>query len=469
MSVTGKTKTILGARIRKRRRELKMTQVELAHRIGISSSYLNLIEHNKRRIAGKLLNQIADALDLELEDLDGAVERRLLSTLDEIAHMPEIDNIGVEFNRTGELIGRYPGWARAIAALARSEREATEIARALADRLTHDTFLGDSVHQILSGITSVRSSGEILVDYPELDSDQRSQFNRIIYEECQNLTNVSEALATYFDKADTTERALTPQDEVEAFFETRENRFEEIEQVADTILLNSIDSTPSSRYQKAFKVAEKEFVGLIDEIISGHPGLETEIAQSRARDALLQYAVGALQIPMKVLLARVEEHKFDVESLAETFSTGVESVCHRLTALPRVPKMPRFGYYLANAAGTIISMRNLPGLVSPRYASACPLWVLYRAQQSPETILRQRALFPSGSQFVFLARARHRGATGFGQPRHYVTDMLAMSEEDAANTVYAPADNVPVEHIGSTCRSCPRQHCPHRVIDPLTG
>ena len=91
-----------------------------------------------------------------------------------------------------------------------------------------------------------------------------------------------------------------------------------------------------------------------------------------------------------------------------------------------------------------------------------------RAQQSPQMVIRQRVLFPSGARFVFVARARHLGPGGFGQPRHYVTDMLAVSEEHAAQTVYAPNDAVPVEPVGSACRSCPRRECMYRVGDPLS-
>ena len=103
----------------------------------------------------------------------------------------------------------------------------------------------------------------------------------------------------------------------------------------------------------------------------------------------------------------------------------------------------------------------------PRYAAACPLWVLYCAQQAPETVVRQRALFPSGARFVFVARARNSSATGFGQPRHYLTDMLAMTEADAQRTVYAPDASVLVEEVGPSCRLCPRRTCRHRVEDPL--
>ena len=88
-------KTILGARIRERRRGQGMTQAELARRLQISPSYLNLIEHNKRGIAGALLRRTADALGLDLEELDGAAERRLLERLHEIAHIPDIAALGV--------------------------------------------------------------------------------------------------------------------------------------------------------------------------------------------------------------------------------------------------------------------------------------------------------------------------------------------------------------------------------------
>ena len=84
-------------------------------------------------------------------------------------------------------------------------------------------------------------------------------------------------------------------------------------------------------------------------------------------------------------------------------------------------------------------------------------------------MIRQRAVFPNGARFVFLARARSARPTGFGKPRHYLTDMLALSEADARLTVYAPDPGVPVEEVGTACRICPRQACAHRVDDPLAG
>ncbi|HSF94265.1 MAG TPA: short-chain fatty acyl-CoA regulator family protein [Thermohalobaculum sp.] len=460
---------ILGTRIRERRRSLGVSQAEMAQRIGISPSYLNLIERNKRRIAGPLLRRVASALDLRVEELDGAAERRLLDALSELAHMPDIRALGAEGDSAGELIGRYPGWARALAALARSEREATDAARILADRLSHDPFLSETVHSMLTRIAAVRSAAEILNDYPDIPQHQRERFHAILHEESGSLSEVGEALSAYFDKIGETKRSLTPLDEVEALYEARGNHFSEIEEAAAGLAQLVTGSTAAPRRDQARALAAEHLGDLIGNVIASQPQLETAPARARAREALLAYATGAILAPMTAFQSRAAELGFDLEALADSFSLGVETVCHRLTALPSGEGIPRFGYFRANAAGTIIEMHGLPGLGAPRYASACPLWVLYRAQQSPEAVLRQRALFPSGARFVFLARARNTGLTGFGKPRHYLTDMLAMTEEDARLTVYAPGAGVPVEEVGPACRLCARRTCPHRVGDPLAG
>ena len=463
------TRAILGARIRERRRNLGITQAELARQLEISASYLNLIEHNKRGIAGKLLRRAAEALDLRLDELDGAAERRLLERLSEIATAPEVQALGVETDSAGELIGRFPGWARAVAALAGSERVANETARALADRLTHDPFLADTVHRMLTQIAALRSAAEILVDHEDIDALSQRLFHQAIHEESQGLSEVSEALAAYFDKSDTVDRVLTPLDEVEALFEGRENRFAEVDAAAEALAPALTEHSWAPRAHEARDIVNTQLSLLIEQIVAEQADLSTTRARIQAHEALHDYAVGALLAPMTDFAEQARLLRYDLEALADAFTINFEIACQRLTALPAGDDVPRFGYLRANAAGTLVETRGLPGLLTPRYASACPLWVLFRAQQSPEATIRQRTLFPNGSRFVFVARARNTGLTGFGKPRHYLTDMLAMSEDDAAHTVYAPDVTVPVEPVGTACRSCPRPDCVHRVADPLAG
>lgn len=458
---------ILGTRIRQRRREMGVAQASLARDVGISPSYLNLIEWNKRRVAGALLTRIADALGLQIEELDGQTERRLVDTLAEVAHLPELGQLDIESERAGELIGRFPGWARAIATLARAERDASARAQTLSDRLSNDPFLREAVHRMLTRIAAVRSAAEILGDYPGIPAERRNRFVDIINEESRTLSDAGEALAAYLDQAEEANRILTPIDEVEALFMRHENRFEAIESATQRRATRLTPDEPVSRRARAREVAQKDIAPLIGELISARSEIQTAAAAGRARQALTDYAADALLLPMDVFAAQASRLRYDIEQLAEAFSIEIETIARRLTALPRDEGAPRFGYVRANAAGTIVEMRGLPDLALPRYAAACPLWVLYRAQQSPESVIRQRALFPSGARFVFAARARRSGPTGFGRPRHYVTDMVTMTEEDAAQTVYAPDVVAIVEEVGPSCRLCPRRACEHRVEDPL--
>ena len=258
---------ILGTRIRQRRREMGTTQSDLAKKIGISASYLNLIEWNKRRIAGTLLKKIADALELSLNSLDDITERRLLSTLSEVAHLGPLEGSGIEESRTGELIGRFPGWAKAIATLARSERDARNAVQSLSDRLSNDPFLGEEVHRMLTRVSVIRSVSDILVEYPDISSERRDRFNNIIHEEIGVLSNVGEALAAYLDKSEHAEHILTPTDEVESLLNAYDNHFEVIERATRELKFKTNDPLPVSRREKARALSEERLGDVIDAVI----------------------------------------------------------------------------------------------------------------------------------------------------------------------------------------------------------
>jgi len=460
---------IVGARIRQQRRSKGIKQADLAAMVGISPSYLNLIEWNKRRIGGKLLNRIIDALDLSKEDISEAAETRLLNTLNELAELPGLSELDVEMEMAAEMIGRFPGWSRAIAALARAEHEATARAQTLSDRLSNDPFLSETLHRMLTRVAAIRSTTEILTEYSDIPTDQRDRFNAIVRDESRALSDIGEALANYLDKSEDQNRILTPVDEVEAFLDARNNHIAEIETASEPLASELTDHHPVSRRATATTLAENALSEVIDDVIAAASELNSDPARRRARQVLTDYATGAILMPMTVFAHQAASVGYDIEALAESFASDFDSVCHRLTALPPAPNQPRFGYIRANAAGTIIEMLGLRGLAIPRYASACPLWVLYRAQQSPETVIRQRTLFPSGARFVFIARARHWGPTGFGRPRHYLTDMIVCSEADSQFTVYAPDTAAVVDKVGPSCRLCSRTSCAHRVDDPLAG
>ena len=74
-------RTLMGTRIRERRRAKKLTQTALAKTVGISASYLNLIEHNRRGIAGRTLIALARELGMQPSDLSEGADAALINTL----------------------------------------------------------------------------------------------------------------------------------------------------------------------------------------------------------------------------------------------------------------------------------------------------------------------------------------------------------------------------------------------------
>lgn len=72
---------LTGSRVRERRLQLGLRQADLARAAGISASYLNLIEHNRRRIGDEVLARLARALKVEAQTLSAGAEGVLVEDL----------------------------------------------------------------------------------------------------------------------------------------------------------------------------------------------------------------------------------------------------------------------------------------------------------------------------------------------------------------------------------------------------
>ena len=71
----------MGAKIRALRRRHEMTQTKLAERLGISPSYLNLIEHGRRTLTAPLLIKVAGIFDLDLQSFSPDSDEQMVAAL----------------------------------------------------------------------------------------------------------------------------------------------------------------------------------------------------------------------------------------------------------------------------------------------------------------------------------------------------------------------------------------------------
>src|SRR5580704_19688996 len=91
MSRTPAEPSRLGPKVRSLRRREGLNQVQLAERLGISPSYLNLIESNRRPLPAPLLIKLAQLFGVDLHTFGGDDDARVVSDLLEVFSDPAFD------------------------------------------------------------------------------------------------------------------------------------------------------------------------------------------------------------------------------------------------------------------------------------------------------------------------------------------------------------------------------------------
>jgi predicted transcriptional regulator/transcriptional regulator with XRE-family HTH domain len=517
-------RVVVGFRIRSERKALGMTQAELAKRLEISPSYLNLIEANKRQIGGALLKRIAALLDVESDALTGRAERRMIADLREVALEPLLRHIDLSPELAPDLVGRHPDWTRALLTLFRAWRDQTAIANALSDRLNQDPVLGNAIHQMLSHVTAIRSSLEILDDVPELDEDHRRRFHDIISMESHRLSETTPLLAGLFDQSAQVFQAATPADEVDDFMLQHNAWFPALEQAGDeirqrvahyggtdeaalteylhakhattvarlssegakpggfrnlmrydsdagqvTFLANARRST--RRFQLAGQIARVEAAAAIESQLED-PLLTSDKARARARYALASSVAGVLVFPYEAFLQSVAECRYDIDILSQRYDASSEQICHRLVTLrnPDRPGVP-FAFLRADPAGFITKRFPLPGLHLLRAGHACPLWAIFNSYQTPSRTIRRLVEFPNGARYLMIAQAVTKQPASFHEAPFLQSVMLICDVRHADQTVYADgldlSSTQAATPVGPSCRVCPRSDCRFRNEDQI--
>lgn len=413
---------LTGSRIRERRVMAGLKQAELAQQIGISASYLNLIEHNRRRIGGKLLLNIAQALAVEPQALTEGAEAALIAALREAAE--DAGLAGPESDRADEFAGRFPGWAKVLASSQRRIDGLEQTVEALSDRLAHDPQLATSMHELLSTAAAIRSTAAILAETDSLQPEWRDRFHANIHEDSRRLSDSAQALVTYFDSAaETREVVHSPQAEVEAFLAAQEYRFDPLEQA---------------------RAPEDAIAGLV----SGAETLKTKAAQHIAAGVLRQIARDAAALSLDRLERAVAERGHDPAELARALDQPMGRVLRRLASLPDLGA----GLVVCDRSGSVTFAKSIDGFTVPRFGACCPLWPLFAVLGQPGLVMKSRVMQMGRGQAEFeaIATCEVQAAAAYNTPPLSQSVMLLMP---------VPSGAAPAEPVGATCRICPVEHC----------
>ncbi len=405
-----------------------LRQADLAREAGISPSYLNLIEHNKRRIGGKLLNDIARALGVEAQSLADGAESALVDALGAAAaRLPEAQP---ELARAEEVASRFPGWTGLIAAQDRRIGALEARLTALADRMAHDPALAASLHEVISSVTAIRSTAAILAGDEGLDSDWRQRFHRNLHGDSERLAESSQALVRYLEDADSDRAApLSAQEELAAFLS------------AEGWHLPALEGPEPAAPETVIERAKS---------------LRSRAGRALAARWLARYREDAAALPVAALEAALGSAPSDLAELATALGADLPRVLRRIACLPERPGTGPYGLAICDGAGAVTLLKPVADFTLPFTTGACPLWPLFEALSRPGQPIRAEAELPGvpGARFLCHAVAHVAPPARFGAPPVLEATMLVQPWSGAAMVETRP--------VGPGCHICPRTECAAR-------
>ena len=422
--------TLTGSRIRERRVTIGMRQAELARRADISASYLNLIEHNRRRIGGKLLLDIADALGVEPSLLTEGAEAALIATLREVAH--ENRAVRAELDRLDEFAGRFPGWAALLATTAKRIATLERTVVTLTDRLTHDPHLAASLHDMLTTVTAIRSTASILADSDEIEPEWQDRFHRNINDDSARLAEISRDLVGYLDTAENAGADFrAPQEEVDAVLGRHKYHFADLEEGR---------ATPA-------EIVAAEGAGL------------SAAARSMLLEMLDRLAQDARAVPQAQVAEALATRRPDPFDLAGLWGTDPGTAMRRIATLSDSLGAGPVALAICDASGALVFRQPLDSFPFPRFGTGCPLLPLYQSLSRPMLPIAMPVEPPirvPGS-FDAFAFAQPVGPMVPNRVPLLQAHMLVVPVERAGDR--GAEAGLPV---GVSCRICPRPLCAAR-------
>lgn len=448
----------LGAKVRVLRRQRSMTQAELAGRLGISPSYLNLIEHGRRSVSAPLLIRLAQIFDLDLKALSEENHARAIADLMEVFGDPMFEPHDVTTAEVRDLAAASPTAARAVVALYRAYRAAREASDTLAATLSDGDLEGiDSSHLPTEEVSDlVQRHGN---HFPELEAGAEELFlaARIDREA------LDVGLVKHLGELGVTVRIART-----AEMQGAVRRYDPDQRV---LYLSEVLRRGSRNFQLAYQVGLLTQAATLDRL-AADPHLTSEASRALARVALANYFAGAILMPYRPFLEAARSERYDLELLGHRFRASFEQTCHRLTTLRR-PGAEGVPFHLVRVdiAGNISKRFSASGLRFARFSGACPRWNVFEAFTTPGMLRTQLSQMPDGATYFWVARTVSRDGGGFHAPRSVLAIAIGCEASRARELVYADPVNLAsreaVVPVGVTCRLCERMDCEQRAFPPL--
>lgn len=452
----------LGSKIRALRQKAQLTQSSLALKLGISASYLNLIEHDRRPLTANVLFQLGKIFGLNLDEFMAQDDSPVISDLSEILGDPIFENQGVDPTELKELVAASPSFAKAMILLYQKYRSSRETIESLVNRL-------EGPERSAAEFGEIRLPGEEVNDliqkhmnyFPSLEDAAEKLWKKAKLDS----HNLLAGLIAYLEK--------------EYKIQTRVQKVTEIGKVVrhydreqKILYLNEVLPPRSRNFQLAHQIGLLILDNDLD-ALTEDPGLTSQEARMLARIVLANYFAGSVLMPYERFLKAAQAERYDVEVLGHRFRSSFEQVCHRLATLRR-PGSEGVPFHMVrlDIAGNLSKRFSASGMRFARFSGACPRWNVHQAFLTPGLIRVQISELEDGRLYFCFARTIRKDRGSYNAPQSIHAVGMGCEMKYAQQLVYA--DGMDFKNIkknavpiGITCRLCERPDCEQRAFRPL--
>lgn len=451
-------KLVIGQRLKVLRLSLGLTQGQMAAELGVSASYITLIEADQRPASAKLLLRLAEVYDLNVSELAPSSNAQLASDFEAALKDPALE----------------------AGALTRAEIEAVlqtspRIAAALV-RL-HERYSVQLLHQQSdSNPLADRDKVEVLADASRpVEAVRNWLYDNRNY--LDPLDRAAEAMAedlglhrpgARFDLSDRLDaHGIAIRILPSTVMGEQLRRFDPHRR---ELMLSELLGEASRRFQIGVLLARLEQETCITQTLD-MSGLSDPSALMLARITMANYFSAALLMPYRRFLAACESLRYDVELISHRFSTSYEQTAHRMSTLqrPDARGIPFF-FVRVDRAGNISKRFSAGRFAISRFGGTCPLWNIHAAFEAPEQVQTQIIRMPEGASYFSFARTVTRAGGSHAAPAPRFAIGLGCDVAYAPRLVYAEGIDMgrvrPVD-IGLNCYLCERANCASRAHAPI--
>jgi predicted transcriptional regulator/DNA-binding XRE family transcriptional regulator len=455
-AATTDRKLFLGARLKRMRRDLGLTQTRMAEDLGVSPSYLNLLERNQRPVTAQVLLRLAEAYDLDLKTLASDPDSGAAGDLAEVLSDQMFRDIGVPRHEIAEVAESAPGMAEAVVRLYRAYLEKRRLSELGAvGRPEEGTFDQLSPSDWVRDFIQAQKN-----HFPELEEAADALSGELKPEPQDFAVAARERLAGRHGIQVRVVPVDVLPESVRRFDHHRKRLF-----------LSEVLTGAGRTFSLAYQLATLEYGPLL-EALADRAAPPDRPTRSLLKVSLGNYLAAAVLTPYGAFYEAAERTGYDIELIRARFGVSFEQACHRLTTLAR-PGARGVPFFMVrvDSAGNI--SKRFAGSAFPfsRFGGACPRWNIHSSFRTPGRIISQIIETPDGERYFTIARTVARVATPYAGEDSELAIGMGCELKHAGRLVYSRGldlEDPVATPIGPACRICERPACPQRAAEPIS-